>query len=172
MANLMTLSLLTFSHLERSKSRSLRFQSLISRKGAELGPMLLLTINRQHYMASLMLSPLLTLSDLERAKSRSLRFQTLISHKGAHLGPMLLLTYNRKPYMASQKPSSLWTLTYLTLPYVTLVMDGICHYARNKHIDSLYNIFIMVEQARNQVCTHFMNDLIYHTRATRKGPWH
>ena len=45
-------SLLTFSDLERSKSRSLRFQTLISRKGAELGPMLLLTINRKPYMAS------------------------------------------------------------------------------------------------------------------------
>ncbi len=46
----MTPSHLTLSDLERSKSRSLRFQRLISRKGAELGPMLLLTINRNPYM--------------------------------------------------------------------------------------------------------------------------
>ncbi len=52
MASRMTSSLLTLSDPERSKSRSLGFQSLISRKGAELGLMLLLTINRKPYMAS------------------------------------------------------------------------------------------------------------------------
>ena len=41
----MTPSHLTLRDLERSKSRSLRFRSLISRKGAELGHMLLLNIN-------------------------------------------------------------------------------------------------------------------------------
>ncbi len=66
MASPMTPSVLTFSDHERSKSRSLRFQSLISRRGVELGPMLLLTINRKPYMASLMTSSLLILSDLER----------------------------------------------------------------------------------------------------------
>ena len=76
--------------LERSKSRSLRFQSLISRKGAELGPMLLLTIDRKPYMASRMISSLLNLSNPERSKS--LEFQHIISRKGAELGPMLLLT--------------------------------------------------------------------------------
>ncbi len=76
-ASLMTPSLLTLSDLERSKSRSVRFQSLISRKGAELDPMLLLTINRKPYMASLMTPSLLTLSDLERSKSRSLRFSVV-----------------------------------------------------------------------------------------------
>ncbi len=44
MASPMTPSLLTLSDLERSKSISLRFQSVISRKGADLGPMLVLTI--------------------------------------------------------------------------------------------------------------------------------
>ena len=53
MANPMTPSLLTFSDIERSKTRSLRFQILISRKGTELGPMFLLIINRKPYMASL-----------------------------------------------------------------------------------------------------------------------
>ena len=61
----MTPSLLSLSDLERSKSRPLRFQSLISRKGAELGPILLLIINRKPYMASPMTSSLLTLSDLK-----------------------------------------------------------------------------------------------------------
>ncbi len=86
---------LTLSDLEKSKSRSLGFQSFISHKGPELGPMLLLTINRKPYMGSLMTSLHLTLSDLERLKSSSLRFQSLISHNGAELGPMLLLTINR-----------------------------------------------------------------------------
>ncbi len=90
-------SALTLSDLERSNSRSLRFQSLISRKGAKLGPILLLTIKRKPYMVSLITPSLLTLSDLERSKSRSLRFQSLISHKGAELDPMSLLTINRKP---------------------------------------------------------------------------
>ncbi len=49
MASLMTPSLLTLSDLERSTSRSLRYESLTSRKGAEFGPMLVLTINRKPY---------------------------------------------------------------------------------------------------------------------------
>ena len=81
-------SVLTLSDLERSKSRSLRFQSLISRKGAELGPMLLLPINRKPYMASLMTPSPLTFRELERSTSKSLRFERLISRKGAELGPM------------------------------------------------------------------------------------
>ncbi len=52
MARLMLSSLLILSDLEWSKSRSLRFQSLISRTGAELCNMLLLTINRKPHMAS------------------------------------------------------------------------------------------------------------------------
>ncbi len=43
---------LTLSDLKRSNSRSPRFQSLISRNGAKLGPMLLLTIKRKPYMVS------------------------------------------------------------------------------------------------------------------------
>ena len=45
---------LTLSDLERSKSRSLRFGSLIYCKGAELDYLLLLNINRKPYMGSLM----------------------------------------------------------------------------------------------------------------------
>ncbi len=96
MASPMTPSHLTLSDLERSKSRSLRFQSLISRKGAELGPVLLLSIYRKPYVASLLTPSLLTSSDLERSKSRSHRFHFCISRKGAELGSMLLSTINRR----------------------------------------------------------------------------
>ncbi len=65
MATLITKSLWTLGDLERSKSKSLRFQSLIFRKEAELDPILLLIINRKPYMASLMTPSLLTLSDLK-----------------------------------------------------------------------------------------------------------
>ncbi len=61
MVSPMTPSLLTLSDFERSNSRSLGFQDLISHKGAALGPMLLLTINKKSYMAS-------------RITSKSLRF--------------------------------------------------------------------------------------------------
>ena len=70
---------------------SLGFQSLISRKWPELGPVLLLIINRKTYMASPMTSSILTLSDTESSKSRSLGFQSLITRKGAELGPKLLI---------------------------------------------------------------------------------
>ncbi len=46
--------------------------------GAELGPMLLLTINRKPYMGGPMTPSPLTLSALERSKSRSLIFQSPI----------------------------------------------------------------------------------------------
>ncbi len=69
---------LTLSDLERSKSMSLRFRSLISRKGVQLGPMLLLNINRKPYMESPMAPSHLTLSDLEMSKSRSLRFSVAV----------------------------------------------------------------------------------------------
>ncbi len=69
MASAMTPSYLTLSDRERSKSRSLRFQSLISSKEVELGPMLLLTINRKPHMASPMTPSHLTLGDREWSKS-------------------------------------------------------------------------------------------------------
>ncbi len=74
MATLITSSLWTLCNLERPESRSLGFQSLISRKGVELGPMLLLTMNREPYMAGPITSSLLTLGDPGRSKSRSLEF--------------------------------------------------------------------------------------------------
>ena len=85
---------LTLSDPERSNSRSLRFQSVISRKGAKL------TINRKTYMASPMTPSLLI----------SVTLKSVISHQGAELGPMLLLTINRKLYMASPMTPSLLTL--------------------------------------------------------------
>ena len=77
MGSLTALLDLTLGDLERSNSMSLRFRSLISRKGDELSPMFLLYINRKPYMGSPMAPSHLTLSDLER--SNSPRFQTLIS---------------------------------------------------------------------------------------------
>ena len=79
MGNPMTLSNLTLSYLERSNSRSFRFQSLRSRKGAQLGPMLLLNNNTKPYMGSPITLSNLTLSEIERSKSRSFRFQSFIS---------------------------------------------------------------------------------------------
>ncbi len=68
---------LIVSDSERSKSRSLKFRGLIhvSRKGAELGHVLLLNTNREPYMGSPMAPLHLTLSDLE--KSWSFKFETL-----------------------------------------------------------------------------------------------
>ena len=66
----MTQSHLTLSDLDRSISRSHRFQRLIFRKAAELGHMLLLNTSRKSYMGSPIPSSHLTLSDLERSKLR------------------------------------------------------------------------------------------------------
>ncbi len=110
MTSLMTSSHLTLSDLERLNSRPLRFRNLISCKGAELGHMLLLNINRKAYMGSQIRLSHLTLSDLERSNLRSLTFQSLISCKGAELGHMLLLNINRKAYMESPMTSSHLTL--------------------------------------------------------------
>ncbi len=104
----MTLSHLTLSYLERSNSRSvrLRFRSLISRKGAELGHMLLpvLDINRKQYMGSPMTLSHLTLGDLERPISRSLRGQRL---KAAELRHMLLLKMSYQLQLSSRGPRSI-----------------------------------------------------------------
>ncbi len=62
----------------------------MSRKGAELGPMLLLSVNRKTYMASLMTQSILKLRDL---KSQGQGHQSLISRKGAELDPMLVINY-------------------------------------------------------------------------------
>ena len=72
------LSHLTLSDTERSKSRSLKFRSLISHNTAYLGPKLLLNNNRKPYMRSPMAPSDLTLSDLERSKSMSPRFQVKV----------------------------------------------------------------------------------------------
>ncbi len=51
--------------LERSKSRSLKFRSILSRKGAALGHMLQLDINRKAYLGSLMVCLRFTLVTLK-----------------------------------------------------------------------------------------------------------
>ncbi len=77
----MTPSHSTLSDLEKSNSRSLRFRNLASRKGAELGHVFLLNINRKTYMGSPMALLHLTLSDIER----SLRYQGHSDIKGLYL---------------------------------------------------------------------------------------
>ncbi len=61
---------MTLSELERSVSRSNRFQRLISTKAADLGRILLLNTNRKSYTGSPTLSSRVTLSDLERSELR------------------------------------------------------------------------------------------------------
>ncbi len=73
----------------------------LSGKGAELGYMLLLNINRKAYTGILMTLSHMPLSDREWSKSISLIFRSIISHKGAELGHMLLLNINGKAYMGS-----------------------------------------------------------------------
>ncbi len=60
-----TLQHLTLSFVQRSKSRSLRFRSNISRKGAEVDRGLQLNINRKAYMGSPLLQLRLTLVTLK-----------------------------------------------------------------------------------------------------------
>ncbi len=95
-------SLQTPSHLNLSKSRLLRFRSLISCKGAELGHMLPLDTTGKPYIESPMTSYMtlsgferakshLTFSDLERSKSRSLRFQSIIFRKEQSWGPYVTI---------------------------------------------------------------------------------
>ena len=74
MGSQMTPSYLTLSDIERSKSWSLGFQSVIYRKGTNLGPILPLTINRKPYMERPVTPSLLTLRVLVRSKPRPLRF--------------------------------------------------------------------------------------------------
>ncbi len=87
----------------RSKSRSLRFRSLISCTGAELGHMLLLNIKRKAYIGSPLVQLHFHFTDLQTFMSNSLRLWALISHKGAELGHMLLLNINKRPYMGTTK---------------------------------------------------------------------
>ena len=61
---------LTLGDHERLKSRSFRFRSNISRKGAASGHMLLLNINRKACIGGPLVRLHLTLSDLGRSMSR------------------------------------------------------------------------------------------------------
>ncbi len=65
----MTSSHMTLSDLERSNSKSLRFQILISRKSGASGHMLLLKTNRKSYMGNAKPPSHLTLSDLLKGQS-------------------------------------------------------------------------------------------------------
>ncbi len=95
--SLMTLSYLTLGDLKRSKSRSLRFQSLIHlAKEAELGHVLLLNMYRNIWESIDVIT--FDFNDLERSMSRSLIFGRLISRKGADSGHMLLLNTNKKSH--------------------------------------------------------------------------
>ncbi len=57
----------------KGHSMSIRFRRLISRKGAELGHVLLLDTNRKSHMESPTAPSHLTLSDFVMSKSMSLR---------------------------------------------------------------------------------------------------
>ena len=91
----------------------LRFWKLISCKGAEIGHMLLLNINRKPYMGS----PMTLTFHLEwhwkvNIKVTQISKAYIIFRKAAELGHMLLLNTNRKSYVES--PShDIW-------PWVTL----------------------------------------------------
>ncbi len=67
-----------FRELERSLSRSLGFQRLISRKGTELGHVLLLDANGKSHMESPIAPSNFTLGNLVRSQSKPLRLRTLI----------------------------------------------------------------------------------------------
>ncbi len=68
MGSSMALSHLTLGDLEGPGSRSLRFQCLISRKRAELGLILVLTINSKPDVGSPMAASDVTLNDIQRSK--------------------------------------------------------------------------------------------------------
>ncbi len=104
--------------LERSRPRSLRFQSLISRKGAELDPMLVLTINRKPYMASPMALSNLTLTDLEGSKSRSLRFSVVAYLYGIDI-------------FASSKITTIW-----------MSQKGVCWRAGFSAVPAVFLVFL------------------------------
>ena len=85
---------------------------LVSRKGFQLGHVLLLNTNRKSHMSSTAPSHL-TLSDFERSMSRSLRFWKPRSRNGPKIGHMLLLKRNGKSFTGSP-------LMWLHLTLVTL----------------------------------------------------
>ncbi len=66
MGSPMAVLYLTLSDLGSSNSRSVSFQSPVFCKGANLGPMLLLNINRKPHMGSPMALSNLILSGIER----------------------------------------------------------------------------------------------------------
>ncbi len=69
------------------------FEILYFVKKPELGPMLLLNINRESYMGVQQDNEILTSSDLERSNPTSLGFWRLISCEGAKLHDIFLSTH-------------------------------------------------------------------------------
>ena len=99
----MRLSHLTLSELERSKSRSLRFQNITSRKGADLGRMLLCYMHQSESMYAESIGAItFDFSDPERLMSRSLRFRWFTSHKEAELDSSYNMTTAIHKYVQAQ----------------------------------------------------------------------
>ncbi len=90
--------------LERSKSRSLRFWSIMFHKGAELGHMLLLNINRKAYMGSPFGAITFDLSDLQRSMLRPpMIFESFYIRQRSWVRPhvSIISNVNRKAYEES-----------------------------------------------------------------------
>ena len=114
----MTPSPVTLSDLESSKSRSLRFQSLIPCKVRSYVSYHSPLIGKHIWRSIGVIA--FDLVDFERSVSRSLRFWKLISCKGAELGHMLLLHnthyglrwQNHKIIISSSPAKASWLIQY------------------------------------------------------------
>ncbi len=96
----------TLSDIEWSKYIyiyiKLTFRSLIDRKRAKLGHMLLSNINKKSYMGSPTAQSYWTLQDIKTSKSRPLKVWRPISGNVA-VGHMLLLNINMKSYVGNRR---------------------------------------------------------------------
>ncbi len=104
--SLITLSHLSISVPERSKSRVLRLRP-VSHKRFQSGRVLPLYTNRRLHMVSPIYHQSgFILKYLQKLKQRSLTFWKLICRKRAMVGHMLVLYTNRKPYRRCPMPPS------------------------------------------------------------------
>ncbi len=167
MESSVTPSHLTLNDLERSNSRSLRFWNFVSCKGAELGHMVLLNINKKPYMGSPMtlyyIWPWVT---LERLISRLLRFQRLICHKAAVLGHMLLLNTNGESYMGIPKPPSHLTLSDIERSKLSGEYDLKLHSSLDFSIDLACSSEFLI-----QVCRKLPMSYQLQLWSRAEGPW-
>ncbi len=92
---------LTFSNLEMSDSRLIIFQSVIFRKGLQLGYMLLLHTNSKSYMGSAIAPSDLTLKGQIQGYPDFKVLQYIVQNEPIKLGLLLLLKNNRKSFMGS-----------------------------------------------------------------------